>query len=860
MIIGRIRELTSSSLWSDGSAIRSEMFSVERLEEHARALALAQGVAGARARGPQLTARLADNAAFLLQANRTIAKSVADGQQITPAAEWLIDNYHLIDMQIREIGVDLPRRYYSQLPKLADGPFAGLPRVFGATWSLVAHTDSYFDPEVLRRYLVAYQSVQPLTIGELWAVPITLRIVLIENLRRIAALVVKNAAGRRAASDLADRLLRQDPAERASDMLAVQAQSTSTDAFAVELARRLRGQDPHADPTLAWLDRQLALRSTNIDVVVHHELQRQGASNATVQNVVSSLRLAAGLDWTEFFESVCLVDGVLAEGCAFREMTFPTRNLYRAAIEDLARGSGKTELDVAHRAVAAASGAAGRRTDPGFHLFSDGRPAFETSLAYRPPLRARFARAVRAGGIASYGVAIIAMAIAFVAIPLWLLAAAGVAAVLLVLLGVAGFVPASDAAVACVNRLAMIAFGASSLPGLELRDGIPAAMRTLVAVPTLLTSQRGVAEQVAALEIHHLASPDGDLQFALLSDWADSPTEQAVGDPALLAAATEGIAALNRRYGPAPGGDRFLLLHRKRVWNEGQSSWIGWERKRGKLHELNRALRGAADTTFLPDAAANRLPVGVRYVVTLDGDTRLPREAVRRLVGKMAHPLNAPEFDAARDRVVQGYSVLQPRVTPALPVGHDSTFFQRVFSSMDGIDPYASAVSDVYQDMFGEGSYAGKGIYDVDAFEAALRGRAGESSLLSHDLFEGMFARAGLASDVEVVEEFPDGYVVASMRQHRWAAATGSCCRGSCRGPRPAPSGRTRPASRPSAAGRCWTICAARSRRRPSSWRCWPAGRCRSARPVDGRRSCSRRWRSPRSSRCSAYWCRAGGG
>ena len=255
-----------------------------------------------------------------------------------------------------------------------------------------------------------------------------------------------------------------------------------------------------------------------------------------------------------------------------------------------------------------------------------------------------------------------------------------------------------------------------------------------------------------------------------MTDWTDAANEQADGDAALVAAAADGVARLNLRYGPAPGGTRFLLLHRRRVWNEGESRWIGWERKRGKLHELNRLLRGATDTTFIDVGFGTpAAPTGIRYVVTLDSDTRLPRDAVRRLIGKMAHPLNRPRLDADGRRVVEGYAVLQPRVTPSLPIGREGSLFQRIFSSVSGIDPYASAVSDVYQDLFGEGSYAGKGIYDVDAFEAALANRAPDSTLLSHDLFEGVFARAGLASDVEVVEEFPARYDVGAIRHHRWA-------------------------------------------------------------------------------------------
>ena len=313
--------------------------------------------------------------------------------------------------------------------------------------------------------------------------------------------------------------------------------------------------------------------------------------------------------------------------------------------------------------------------------------------------------------------------------------------------------------------------GPRALPRLALRDGVPADLRTLVVVPTLLSGHAQIAEQIERLEVHYLANSDGDLRFALLTDWKDAPQENMPGDDELLAATIDGIARLNRRHGPAPDGNgRFFVFHRRRGWNQSERKWIGWERKRGKLHELNRLLRGATDTTFVSaDGRAPIVPSGVRYVITLDADTRLPRGAACRLVGTMAHPLNRPRFDPLVGRVVEGYALLQPRVTPTLPTDREGSLFQRISSGPAGIDPYASAVSDVYQDLFGEGSYIGKGIYDVDAFEAALAGRVPENALLSHDLFEGIFARAGLVTDIEFFEEFPAHYEVAVVRQHRWA-------------------------------------------------------------------------------------------
>jgi cyclic beta-1,2-glucan synthetase len=768
--------------WADAEPIREELFSVERLEQHAESLAAAQSVSSQPVRGLPLAKRVRDNDEALLDAYRVITAAIADKHPITPAAEWLIDNFHLAEDQIREIRTDLPPRYYRQLPKLAEGPFKGYPRIFEIAWAFVAHTDSRFEAEMLRRFVLAYQRVQPLTIGELWALAITLRVVLVENLRRLADLIVGSQTSRDAADALADRLLGAGiRAPEPATTLQKFTESPLTRAFAVQLVQRLRDEDPATTPALSWLDERLNAQSTNAEEIVREEHRRQVAANVTVRNIVTSMRLISELDWADFFEGVSPVDETLRAGSEFAAMDFPTRDRYRRAIEELARGSAHSEIEVARAAILIAkraetdqqTGAAetdlGRR-DPGYDLIGQGRRAFENELGFRPPMKDWLLRASAAVGICGY-LAIVGLAGGFLLISALLtLSVAGADGLVLLPLALLGLFISVDAAIALVNRAVTDRVGPAILPGLELRDGVSSELRTILVVPTLLTSSAEIDELVERLEIHYLASPDGDIRFALLSDWTDSATESAPDDEELLGAAIEGIDRLNSQYGPTTDGPRFLLLHRRRVWNAGQGRWIGWERKRGKLHELNRLLRGATDTTFLP--VGGRLPPvppAVRYVITLDTDTRLPIGAAKRLIGKMAHPLNRPKLDPVGGRVVEGYGVLQPRVTPSLPTAMDGSLYQRVFSSPTGIDPYAAAVSDVYQDLFEEGSYSGKGIYHVDTFEAALAGRIAESSVLSHDLLEGIFARAGLVSDVEVFEDFPSRYDVAASRQHRWA-------------------------------------------------------------------------------------------
>jgi cyclic beta-1,2-glucan synthetase len=761
--------------------IRSELFSVERLEQHADTLAAAQRVTAKPAIGRPLAARLEDNGRILLRAYRAIAAAIDEEQVITPAAEWLVDNFHVVDQQIREIHDDLPRGFYRQLPKLADGPLEGYPRVYGIAWAFVAHTDSRFDLETLSRFVRSYQRVQPLTIGELWAVAITLRIVLVENLRRSAQRIVTSREERQEADGMADQLLGVGihDAESPEDALRSFDGQRLPVAYAVQLVQRLRDQDPAVTPALRWLDERLTAQGTTSEKIVNEEHQFQGAMSVTVRNVITSMRLMSSVDWPKFFESVSLVDAELCEKSNFASMDFMTRDSYRHAIEALARGSACTEIDVArlalHNARTAINGEQnGPEQDPGYYLLSKGRPALEKQLAFHVPLRAWFNRAAAGAGMWGYLITIAFVSGFILALPLLGVANAGVSGYGLVLLALLAIIPLSDVGVALVNHWITTRFGPKALPALDLHEGVPSTLRTMIVMPTLLSSIEEINEQIERLEVHYLANQDGDLYFALLSDWRDAATETADGDKELLRAAVAGIARLNLRHEPAPGGQRFLLLHRRRLWNEGEKKWMGWERKRGKLHELNNLLRGKTDTSFLtldsPSLHLSRVvPSNVRYVITLDADTRLPRRAVRRLVGKMAHPLNRPKIDDRSGRVVEGYGVLQPRVTPSLPTGRAGSFFQRIFSGPGGIDPYAFVVSDVYQDLFGEGSYSGKGIYDVDVFEAALRGRIPENMVLSHDLLEGIFAGAGLVTDIEVVEEFPSRYDVAAARQHRWA-------------------------------------------------------------------------------------------
>jgi cyclic beta-1,2-glucan synthetase len=539
--------------------------------------------------------------------------------------------------------------------------------------------------------------------------------------------------------------------------------------------------DPHPGAALSldflndWLNEQ----GVGLDEIVHREHADQIADNATVRHIIISMRAISAFDWPQFVEDVSLVDACLRVHDGYGAMDFLTRDRYRHAIEDLAKRSPHSEAEIACRVidkvqrVSEQSTTGGRYQEPGYYLIGAGRYAFEQEVDYRPSFKQRFLRGYIAHAGLAYMVSLGLLTGLLLAIPLIASSAAGLSGFQLFLLALFSVFPASDIAVGLVNRIIIAGlpprylprFDLSHLPRLDLNDSVPQALSTFVVVPTMFVSEAGVKEQIDQMEIRYLSNPGGHVRFALLSDWSDAEQETMPNDELLLNIAATAVAALNARYGE----QRFFVFHRKRLWNPGEGKWMGWERKRGKLHEFNRLLRGAADTSFLPiDGKPAEAPPGVCYVITLDADTKLPMGVVSKLVGVAAHPLNQPVFDPGTQCVVDGYGILQPRVTPTLPHRQEHSMFHRIFAGASGTDAYSSSVSELYQDLFALGTYSGKGLYHVDTFEAALAGRVPENTQLSHDLFESVFARCALVNDIEFFDEFPSHTEVAASRQHRW--------------------------------------------------------------------------------------------
>ena len=766
-----------ASAEGDEPTLRGELFSAEQMELHGVLLARRHRLSP-RSTSDRLLRRLDDNARVLAEACEALTAVSQTNRRVSPAGEWLLDNYYLVEEQIRIAQRHLPKGYNRELPRLADGGGEGWPRVYELALEIISHGDGRVDDDSLGRFISAYQGILPLTLGELWAIPIMLRLALIENLRRVAARVIADGNHREVACQWADTITEIAEHDPKSVVLGVADMARSNppmaSAFVAELARRLQGQGPGLAMPLTWLEQRLAESGSSVEHQVQIDAQQQAADQVSIGNSIGSLRHLAAVDWHAFVERLSVVENLLRSDPAgiHAAMDFATRDHYRHVIEHLARRSGRSEPEVTRSALALAHRAAAVEAAPGieahvgYYLVDEGRAELERVVQLRFGLLARIGRRAARDPLPAY-LGLIALLSVLMAEPLLQAMAQNHAPLwMLLLLALPALLVVSQLANGLVNWLVTVFAPPAILPRMDFAQGIPDHARTLVVIPTLFGSLADVDELADALEVRYLANRDPNLYFGLLSDYTDAASETLPQDAALLARAVSRIEALNATY--ANGGqNRFFLFHRPRTYHAPDRLWMGHERKRGKLGDLNALLRGAGAERFariVGDLTALR---SVTYVITLDSDTELPRDAARRFASAMAHPLNRPVYDAALGRVVRGYGILQPRVGVSLPAAARSRYAQ-LFGSEAGIDPYTRMVSDVYQDLFGEGSFIGKGIYDIDAFQLALKQRFPDNAILSHDLIEGAYARAGLLSDVQLYEVYPSSYLIDSQRRHRW--------------------------------------------------------------------------------------------
>jgi cyclic beta-1,2-glucan synthetase len=760
------------------------------MEAHGEGLANSHHLATGHA-PDLLLPRLRDNEQALVGSCNRLTAAVAELQRISPAGEGLLDNFHLLEEQMLTAKRHLPPGYSASLPRLMSGPSAGRPRVHDIAMEAIAHGDGHLAFDNLSRFVTAYQRNVTLTLGELWAIPIMLRLALIENLRQVADRIDTGLSERLLAESWAERMIataEQDPKSlilQVADM--ARSKPLMSSEFVAVLSRRLQGRGPALSLPLSWVEQRLSDSGTTIEQHVLIANQQQASDQVSVSNSISSLRMIGAIDWQAFVESQSAVERILRDDPSgtYPHMDFATRDRYRHVVENLATQSPLNESEVAALALGLAASVSQSTSDSkrtrhvGYYLVDLGLAELtRQAKAHRSPLQ-RLKGALQRQGLPLYlgGIGGLTLLMSAGLLwtawphlphqpPLWWMSIITMLTLLV----------SSQAAVTLINRLMTLLLAPRTLPRMEIKNGISSDCRTLIVTPTLLTDPGSIECLLESLEVRFLANQDAHIHHALLTDFSDALEVTLTDDGALLKLAHDGITRLNATYAKqwrdlGGAATPFYLFHRERCWNAQERRWMGHERKRGKLSDLNDLLRSKPESNrhqrfsrIVGDLSVLR---EVAYVITLDSDTQLPRDTARQLVGTMSHPLNRPRHDPLTGLVTAGHGILQPSIEASLE-GANRSRYARLFGGEAGIDPYTQANSNVYQDLFDEGSYIGKGIYDVDAFELAIGRRFPENLILSHDLLEGCHARSGLVSDIFLYEDHPSHYLDDAKRRHRW--------------------------------------------------------------------------------------------
>ena len=754
--------------------LRAELYNTAQMADLGRSLARAHKV-NKDASPDFLIKRLAENEKILVKVRKLLVDAIKGQNVLTPGGEWILDNFYLIEEQVRIAKRHFPKGYSNGLPKLTDGPSAGLPRVYDIAIAIISHSDGRIDPENLNSFLHAYQEIVTLELGELWAIPIMLRLALIENLRRVSARIAIDRINQDLADYWSDQMIKTSEHDPKSLILVIADMARSgppmESSFVAELTRQLMWKGPALLLPLTWMEQRLSESGTTSAELVSGENQKQAADQVSISNSIGSLRFVSAMEWRKFVESVSIVEQKLrASGDAtYSRMDFATRDHYRHVIERVAKYSCLSETQVADIVISLAreqqvDGQPNERyKHVGYYLIDDGLFETEKRANIKLPLQTRLRRKVSKLPAYLGAIFIITAVLSAIAVyngyqrhlPLgWLIAA-----------GLLSVVCTSQLAISLVNWLATLMVRPNLLPRMDFSEQVPVEFKTLVIIPTMLTSPAGVESLVEGLEIRYLANKGTNIYYSLLTDFADAPQEHMPADDELTTLADKRIKELNARYGG--GKDIFYLFHRPRLLNKYDNIWMGYERKRGKITALNLLLtNGKRDAFSLITGDLANLQ-HIKYVITLDTDTQLPRDAAWKLIASKAHPLNQPFYDEKKSRVTEGYGIMQPRVAVSMPRTTGSLYNQ-IHAGDAGIDPYTRLTSDVYQDLFDEGSFIGKGIYDIETFELALNERFPENRILSHDLLEGCYTRSGLISDVQLYEEYPSKYSTDVSRRHRW--------------------------------------------------------------------------------------------
>ncbi len=764
-----------------------EQFTKEEIESYAKRIAMIYSIPKRINIFNWPLKRMNDNYSYIKTVYKELNEDIHRKDEVPFAAEWIMDNFFIIEEQVVELRRELLKSNYYKMPVHKSGNMKGYTRIYAIAVELIGYTDGRIDEKIFSDYLNAYQSHIILNDKEIWFIPLVMRLALLDKIKQLCENIKNTQKQRRKAESVYNEWLLLDQSDEEKSIKFINDSLKPLDeinfTFIEHLFYLLRNSGRSYAKVLEAINRNLEKLDTSVEEMTGKEHSMQSINTVSMGNCITSLRFISLMDWTDLFESASQVNQILKQDPqgTYSRMDLESRSYYRHKVEQLAKEYDVSEVYIAKEAVNLAKEAYDAclkenetidkdlcKIHVGYYLVGDGLERLLERQDTANKFSSRFKFLICKGHGAIYMCFIGLITAIIMGLFGWYAVSQSSENTVFILLLtlVTVFIPVSEVAVKIVNWITCLIVKPDFFPRLELEDGIPKKMSTIVTVPSLIPDVEHAKELLVKLESHYLSNKEENLYFVLLGAFADSEDGTTENDEKIIRTTMQGIAKLNKKYENF-GQDKFYFFHRKSQFNDKNNKWFAWERKRGALVEFNEFVLGSKDTSFsyLSDKEPNFSDV--KYIITLDSDTILPIGMAKKMIGTMAHPLNHPVVDKEKGLVVKGYGLMQPKIE----VENESankTAFSKIFTGQEGVDPYANAISNVYQDLFSEGIFTGKGIYDVEVFQSVLKSAIPDDTILSHDLLEGSYVRAGLVTTLKLIDSVPSTYESYSARRHRW--------------------------------------------------------------------------------------------
>ncbi len=709
------------------------------------------------------------------------------GINIHPAGEWLLDNYYIIEETTKEVRKNLPLKKYTNFIGISSGKYKGYARSYVLATEIVTFTDGNFKAKDLEEYLISYQKKKTLNMEEIWDINLFFKIVLIERIKDICTKIYMSQMQKVKVESIIERLVENKPKDELKFKIPsyeyarmVQTYSENKYTFIEYLSYKLKRYGKKAIPYLNILEEEINKQGLTLQEVIKKEHYDIALKKVSIGNSIKSIHAIQRINFLEIFERINGVEEILRNDPSgiYENMDYKTKEYYRNRVKEVARKTKISEIYVAKKVIELAKQGKNleKNSHIGFYLISDGVSELYKSLGLKKKDTKQNIKKKTNLYIASIYL-LSSIIAAFIGINLYI---SSKNIFFSVIEGILIFIPITEIVIGIIQNVINKIVKPKLIPKLDLSDGVKKEYATMIVIPTIIESKEKVKELADKLEVYYLANKSENIYCTILGDCTSSTKEHEEIDEEIKNTGIYEIEKLNKKYPKENGIPRFNFLYRKRVWNEKEKCYLGWERKRGLLTELNEYLIYEKIDTKKPKKKNNFLvntiedykakykeKLNIKYIITLDADTNLALNSGIELIEAMAHPLNTPVIDEEKRIVVSGFGIIQPRIGIDLESSMKSIFTE-IYAGDGGVDSYTNAISDIYQDNFEEGIYTGKGIYDLDVFYKVMKDRIKENTVLSHDLLEGCFLRCGLSSDIMLLDSFPTNYLSYMERANRW--------------------------------------------------------------------------------------------